>query len=116
MPISISDNLRRLVREIKPSHRVITASDLEILGLRIDKDVTPSQRKSLYEIISKYPQKLTHRCNVAKISFEDLGPSAKYYPNHGKYKPDGGLVLNSRIFNDPPTTKDDEGKEDKGSF
>jgi len=54
---------------------------------------------------------LIARCNVAKISFEDLGASAKYYPNHGKYKPDGGLVLNSRIFDDPPTTKNDEGLE-----
>jgi hypothetical protein len=111
MPISISEYLRKIASSIRPSYRVVTASDLKELGLKVDKSVTPKQNKILYDIVSQLPQALIKRCNVAIISFEDLGPSAKYYPNHGKYKPDGGLVLNSRIFDDPPTTKDDEGIE-----
>jgi hypothetical protein len=66
--------------------------------------------RKLYETLKKLPTQLVKDCKILTMNFEDLGPSKKYYPNHGKYCK-GVLTLNERILDD--TTMDVDTKSGK---
>jgi hypothetical protein len=55
--------------------------------------------QKLLEALNRLPTQLVKDCKIITMDFEDLGPSKKYYPNHGKYCK-GVLTLNDRILED----------------
>lgn len=71
--------------------------------------------RNLYEALRKLPTKLVKDCRILTMTFEDLGPSKKYYPNHGKYQ-GGTLTLNDRIFEDLSTDIDTESGKKLSKF
>lgn len=79
-------------------------------GLLVGEGATPEETSAVRESLGKIPTKLALDCGIQSMDFEDMGPSMRYYPNHGKYI-DGTLVLNKAIITDPKVEKDDEGNE-----
>jgi hypothetical protein len=74
-----------------------------------DTSVLPGNKleyvKKLYEALKKLPNQLVKDCKIDSITFEDLGPSKKFFPNHGKYQRDT-LTLNERILSDAVDIED----------
>lgn len=60
----------------------------------------PENIKKLYESLKKLPAQLVRDCKIDTMDFKDLGPSKKFYPNHGSYKK-GVLTINEQILSDP---------------
>jgi len=101
----ISNNLNR--NEV---YRLKLAQDLLNTGIEVSDDSDTDKIEALKTALLGIPKKLIIDCGINKLGFEDLGPSAKYYPNHGKYQ-DSKLILNTYLFKDPPVGKDDEGND-----
>lgn len=77
-------------------------------GVLVGESATPDQISAVRESLSSIPHKLALDCGIHSLDFDDLGPSMRYYPNHGKYS-GGTLILNSRILDDPKVESDDLG-------
>lgn len=71
--------------------------------------------KKLYEALKKIPSQLVKDCKIDSITFEDLGPSKKFYPNHGKYQA-GTLTLNERILFDTINIVDNKHNKNISKF
>lgn len=65
----------------------------------------PENIKKLYEALKKIPNQLVKDCKIDTMSFDDLGPSKEFYPNHGRYC-EGTLTLNEQIFSDSRKIED----------
>lgn len=70
----------------------------------------PENIKKLYESLKKLPAQLVRDCKIDTMDFKDLGPSKKFYPNHGSYKK-GVLTINEQILSDPVMEVDPAGKK-----
>jgi len=101
-PIELITRLRRVASDLEEYSR---KSDLfsgleDIYGFKIDKNTSPDCLQGLYGSIQRLNPELVRMCGIKSLSFEDLGPSKEYFPNHGKYINDT-LVLNSQLLTDP---------------
>ena len=86
----------------KTASKDTTSSVLSKVGIEIDGSSSPSCAKEVFSCISNQPYRLIRDCCIKTLGFDDLGPTAKYYPNHGFYRPsDELLVLNTRMLADP---------------
>ena len=72
----------------------------EIYGIDIDSKASPECLTTLFESLQRLNPELVRMCGVKSLSFDDLGPSKEYYPNHGKYI-NNTLVLNDQLLKDP---------------
>lgn len=87
--LSDIDKKRSVISDIKKEY-----------GIRVDPDIDLDHLVSLRQSLLRLDPGLVEDCGITDLGFEDLGPSAKYYPNHGKYK-DGKLILSTHLFEDP---------------
>jgi len=71
-------------------------------GITIPEDSDPECLHALHDGLKRLPASLVKDCGITSMAFKDMGPSKKYYPNHGVYS-NGTLVLNSRILDDKDT-------------
>ena len=112
MTVFVYDRLRNISNQLYLCNRYRTKLAHNIMGLGIEvPDETDSKKlEDLQKALTDIPKRLIVDCGINSLDFEDLGPSAQYYPNHGRYK-DNTLVLNSNIFNDPPVGQDEEGSD-----
>jgi hypothetical protein len=107
MPKSVSNYLR-----VKVASRVVTAKLLPGVGIDLDYDADPVCADKVYSCVKNQPVNLIRDCCIKTLGFDDLGPSAKYYPNHGYYRTPGDvLVLNTRMLEDPVHGVSDDGRD-----
>lgn len=94
--------LRKIARElVEYSDRSSIISKIkDVYGIEVDQTSDPECVKILYESINRLNPSLVRDCGIKSISFEDMGPSKEYYPNHGKYINDT-LILNDQLLKDP---------------
>lgn len=97
----ITSNIRNIVAKIEEKAENVDLS--KKIKDEYNVTVLPGNKienvKNLYEALQKLPTQLVKDCKILTMTFEDLGPSKKYYPNHGKYCK-GVLTLNESIFDD----------------
>lgn len=79
-------------------------------GIIISKDTDPRYISLVKSCLGTIPPQLVKDCGIHKLGFKDLGHSKEYYPNHGLYTPDGVLLLNVQIVDDPSIDQDNSGK------
>lgn len=106
--ISVSAHIKRLAEDV-----LMPLASRDIVskyGMLVGDNASPDQVSAIRESLGQLPQKLAMDCGIKRVDFEDMGPSMKYYPNHGKYV-DNTLVINQNILSDPFVEKDDEGNE-----
>jgi hypothetical protein len=97
MPISVSQYIRK-----KHASKSVTARLLPDVGIDLIEEADPICAKEVCRCIAHQPAGLIKDCCIKTLSFDDLGPSAKFYPNHGYYQTPGDiLVLNKRMLEDP---------------
>jgi len=97
MFISVSEYLRS-----KTAYKLIISRQLPDVGIDLDEDADSVCAQEVCNCIKNHPANLIKDCGIKTLGFDDLGPSAKYYPNHGYYKTPGDiLVLNKRMLEDP---------------
>jgi len=65
----------------------------------------PENVRHLYEALKKLPTELVKACKIDTMDFKDLGPSKKFYPNHGRYQK-GTLTINEQILSDSAHEED----------
>lgn len=61
------------------------------------------------------PAQLIRDCGVIRLSFEDLGVSKEYSPNHGLYTKNT-VVLNTQLVDDPLLFRDPENNRELDRF
>lgn len=94
----------------KEAYSKVTAEDLEdTYGIKFAPDTDPKFFEVMEKSLKKLPPKLVEDCKVIHFGFEDMGPSKRYYPNHGKYIDGGTLIINENILDDDRSYSDDEG-------
>jgi hypothetical protein len=101
-PIEIISRLRRVASDLEEHSR---NSDLfsgisEIYGIDVDKSTSPECMQALYGSLQRLNPEIVRMCGIKTLSFEDLGPSKEFYPNHGKYV-NNTLVINEQLLKDP---------------
>lgn len=107
MPVSVVNYARH-----KNASKIILSRFLPEVGIDLDDQTDPACAEAVFTCISGQPVPLIRDCCISTLGFEDLGPSARYYPNHGVYKmPDNILVLNKRLITDPPHGIAEDGRE-----
>lgn len=94
--------LRRIAIDLEEHSR---KSDLfsgikEIYGIDVDNKTSPECMQALYGSLQRLNPEVVKLCGIKSLSFDDLGPSKEYYPNHGKYI-NNTLVLNDQLLKDP---------------
>lgn len=87
----------------------------EIYDIDVDKNVDPECIRALYSSLQRISPELVRQCGIKSLSFEDLGPSKEYYPNHGKYV-NNTLVLNTQLLTDPLIIVDPDNKSILNKF
>lgn len=112
MSIFVYDKIRNISSQLslRQKYRSKIAHNVMGLGISVPDDTDTKYIEGIYEAIKDLPKSLLKDCGINKLDFEDLGPSAQYYPNHGKYR-DSVLILNSNLFDDPPVGQDDENND-----
>jgi hypothetical protein len=98
------------VKDLEENISKITKEMQDKYNTKIVNDTSPRSVKALYEALKKLPEQLVRDCKITSMGFEDLGPSKKFYPNHGKYSR-GVLTLNERILDDTKMEVAPDGKE-----
>jgi len=88
------------------SHEDVEEAETKF-GLKVPADTDPECLEALMDSLRKLPPALVKECGLKSMRFKDMGPSKKYYPNHGVYS-NGTLILNSRILDDPLLVYDSE--------
>jgi hypothetical protein len=71
----------------------------EIYGIVVDKKTSPECLQALFGSIQRLNPEVIKMCGIKSLSFDDLGPSKEYYPNHGRYI-NNTLVLNDQLLKD----------------
>jgi len=102
IPVEVIFRLRRIAVDLEEYSR---KSDLfsaikEIYDIDVDKKANPECIQALYGSLQRLNPEVVKMCGIKSLSFEDLGPSKEYYPNHGKYI-NNTLVLNDQLLKDP---------------
>jgi hypothetical protein len=82
---------------------------VEIYGITVEPTSSPECIRSIYWSLSRLNPDIVRKCGIKKLSFQDLGPSRKFYPNHGLYI-NNTLVLNDRLLNDPSVIIDSDNR------
>lgn len=101
-PVDIICRLRRIAVDLEEYSR---KSDLfsalkEIYDIDVDHSTDPECLRALYGSLQRLNPELVKTCGIKSLSFDDLGPSKEYYPNHGRYIKNT-LVLNNQLLKDP---------------
>jgi hypothetical protein len=101
-PVDIIFRLRRIAVDLEEYSR---KSDLfsaikEVYGIDVDRKTNPECIQALYGSLQRLKPQVVKMCGIKSLSFDDLGPSKEYYPNHGKYI-NNTLVLNDQLLKDP---------------
>jgi hypothetical protein len=101
-PIEVVFRLRRIAADLEEHSR---NSDLfsgikEIYDINVDRKAIPECIQALYSSLQRLSPEVVKMCGIKSISFDDLGPSKEYYPNHGKYV-NNTLILNDQLLKDP---------------
>jgi len=94
--------LRKLAKKLysKVEDDYLLRSIYEDYGIVVVPTVSSGDIESLQDSLSRLPKDLVRDCGLKKLEFKDLGPSKKYYPNHGRYEGDL-LILSEHLFKDP---------------
>lgn len=94
--------LRRIAGDISSYNQKsdILTGIRDIYNIDIDQKANPECIQVLYGGLQRLNPELVKSCGIKTLSFEDLGPSKEYYPNHGKYV-NNTLVLNEQLLKDP---------------
>lgn len=71
----------------------------EVYDIDVDKKTDPECLHALNSSLQRLNPEIVKLCGIKSLSFEDLGPSKEYYPNHGKYV-NNTLVINSQLLDD----------------
>jgi hypothetical protein len=74
--------------------------------IKVDPNCNPECISKLFNSLQKIKPQLVIDCGIKEMSFEDMGVSKEYFPNHGKYINDT-LVLNDQILNDDHKIEDE---------
>jgi hypothetical protein len=80
--------------------RDIVKSIQDKYGIEIQEPYEDSCVKTLSDSLERLPPDLVRDCGVRILGFENLGPSAEFFPNHGRYA-DSTLILNTQLIDDP---------------
>lgn len=72
----------------------------EIYGIDVDKKASPECVRALHGSLQRLNPEVVKLCGIKSLSFDDLGPSKEYYPNHGRYV-NNTLIMNSQLLDDP---------------
>ena len=109
IPLEALYRLRRIAKELVVSSdkKVLVSNIEQIYGIKVDPTCDPECLKVLQESLKRLDPVLVRDCGIKSMSFEDLGPSKEYYPNHGKYI-NNTLVLNEQLLGDPTLLVDIE--------
>jgi len=104
LAVRISTTLRRFAQDILESSvdKDAAACIASQYGISVPSDADPSCLQALFDGLKRLSPDLVKGCGIQSMGFDDMGPSMKYYPNHGVYN-NGTLVLNSRILDDKDT-------------
>lgn len=102
IPVEVIFRIRRIAVDLEEYSR---KSDLfsaikEIYDIDVDKNSSPECIQAVYSSLQRLNPEVVKMCGIKSLSFEDLGPSKEYYPNHGKYI-NNTLVLNDQLLKDP---------------
>lgn len=94
--------LRRVAMDLEEYSRKadIFSALKEIYDIDVDKNSDPECVRILHSSLQRLNPEVVKLCGIKSISFDDLGPSKEYYPNHGRYV-NNTLVLNTQLLNDP---------------
>jgi hypothetical protein len=96
----------------KIASKFVISKLINSVGIDLDGDADPACANMVLFCIGNLPSDLIRECCIKTLGFEDLGPSAKYYPNHGYYRTPGDiLVLNKRMLEDPIHGVSDDGRD-----
>jgi len=68
--------------------------------ITVENGIDPEYLKVLHSSLKRLPPQLIKDCGITFLGFKDLGPSKKYYPNHGQYV-NNKLYINTQVFEDP---------------
>jgi len=104
LTVRMADRLRRLARNVYASFggRDAAACIESQYGIQVSPDTDSACLDALQGSLQRLSPDLVRDCGIRSMAFDDMGPSMKYYPNHGVYS-NGTLVLNSRILDDSET-------------
>jgi hypothetical protein len=84
-------------------------------GIELPDDSDSECLRTLWESMQRLPPTLVRDCGISLLAFKDMGPSRKYYPNHGIYS-NGTLTLNESILDDPTLEFDPESGQALNKF
>ena len=74
--------------------------------IKVPTEAEYAHISKLYDSLKKIKSQIVKDSEIKLFGFADLGPSRKYYPNHGKYK-DGALIINTQVIDDKSDYKDE---------
>lgn len=105
--VKISGILRRFAQAMldRPIARDVDGIE-SMYGIVLAPDTDAGIVHTLGNSLSRLDPVLVRDCGIRSMAFNDMGPSMKYYPNHGVYS-NGTLTLNSRILDDKDTLEFD---------
>jgi len=100
-------HLRRVASELsdKSEKMDLISSIMDTFKIKVDPNCDPECVKKLHNSLHKIRPDLVIDCGIKEMSFENMGPSKEYFPNHGKYIKDT-LVLNDQLLSDPKKIED----------
>ena len=109
LTVKIARKLRRIAEDMLLSSEVSSIVDglKDTYGIGISPDTDPENLQVLWDSIQRIPPALVRDCGIRSLAFKDMGPSRRFYPNHGVYS-NGTLTLNERILDDPTLEFDPE--------
>lgn len=116
LTVNHARKLRRLAADLlDPDDSSIVGALSSEYGIEVPEDTDSRCLRVLWDSLKRLPSSLVRSCGINKLMFKDMGPSRKYYPNHGVYS-NGTLTLNERILDDPTMEFDPESGETLNKF
>jgi hypothetical protein len=108
LTVNLARKLRRIANDMLESSEDDSVVDElhDKYGIKIPRGTDRDCLHVLHNSLTRLPPDLVRDCGITSMDFKDMGPSRKYYPNHGVYS-NGTLTLNSNIIDDKHTLEFD---------
>lgn len=103
MSIFVAKNIRKIASKLLLAEEADDIASFVKGQYDIDIDTISDMAclRMLKDSLKYLNPELVKKCGIKSLAFEDLGPSKEYYPNHGVYRDNGTLVLNTQLLEDP---------------
>ena len=107
--IALVSHLRRIASDLSDKADVmqLVSSIENNFKIKVDPNCDPECIVKLHSSLHKLNPQLVIDCGIKEMSFENMGPSKEYFPNHGKYINDT-LVLNDQLLSDENQIVDEQ--------